>query len=57
MIIVVRKCVDCPFCFKTEPHSQCSVSTPKMRPLDEDLDRPSWCPLRREQVIVREPSA
>lgn len=57
MIIVVRKCADCPFCFKTEPHSQCSISTPKMRPLDEDLDRPSWCPLRREQIIVREPSA
>lgn len=56
MIVVVRNCSDCPFCSKGDP-ARCSVSTPKHRPLDIKLDRPSWCPLRREQVIVREPSS
>lgn len=55
MILVVHNCSDCPFCTSGEP-SKCSVSTPKHRPLDEKLQRPTWCPLRREQVIVREAS-
>ena len=55
MIIVVRKCSDCPFCSQGEP-ARCNLSTPKHRPLDPAQDRPSWCPLRREQAIVREAS-
>lgn len=55
MILVIQKCVDCPFCTQGEP-AHCSVSTPKHRPLDTKHQRPSWCPLRREQVIVRESS-
>jgi hypothetical protein len=55
MIIVVRTCSDCPFCSQGEP-ARCNLSTPKHRPLDPAQDRPSWCPLRREQAIVREAS-
>ncbi len=33
MIIVVRKCSDCPFCSQGEP-ARCNLSTPKHRPLE-----------------------
>ncbi|MFI3271538.1 MAG: hypothetical protein R3Y11_05460 [Pseudomonadota bacterium] len=54
MIRVVRECSECPFCTVDIVPAKCSVSTPKFRPLDVTLQRPTWCPLRREQVIVRE---
>ncbi len=57
MIIVVTNCKECPFVFQGEQYPECNVSTPKRRPLDPDTydrSRPSFCPLRREQVIVRE---
>ena len=53
MIIAVKDCKSCPFMQLADP-ALCKVSTPKNRPLDPALDRPTWCPLRREQMIVRE---
>lgn len=56
MIIVVRKCSpDCPFCNSLESGGlECNISTPTKRPIPEMEDKfPSFCPLRREQAIVR----
>jgi hypothetical protein len=55
MIIVVRKCMDCPFCNTLESKKmQCNVSMPSKRDIpDEGKTTPSFCPLRREQAIVR----
>jgi hypothetical protein len=53
MIIVVKKCNECPFCTIIPGEKpKCSVATPKYRVI-ETGDAPGWCPLRREQVIVR----
>lgn len=54
MITIVRKCKDCPFLTSVGENIWCNVSTPKGRSVDLDEDRPSFCPLRKEQVIVRE---
>lgn len=54
MIIIVRKCKDCPFLSELPDVSRCNISTPPRRPLHELDERPSFCPLRREQAIVRE---
>jgi len=54
MIIIVKQCLDCPFfASKDEKLGICSVSTPRHRLVAKDADRPSFCLLRREQVIVR----
>lgn len=55
MIIVVRKCNDCPFCNTMEDGKmQCNVSMPSKRPIfDGGKETPSFCPLKREQAIVR----
>ncbi|THB65819.1 MAG: hypothetical protein D6E12_11830 [Desulfovibrio sp.] len=59
MIIVTRKCDDCPFCQPVCPPEEvrrCAISNPPRRPIHEveGDERPSFCPLRREQIIVRE---
>ena len=54
MIIVVRKCKDCPFLLELPDVNRCNASNPPRRPLHDLEERPSFCPLRREQVIVRE---
>jgi hypothetical protein len=54
MIIVIRKCAECPMMRNREQGEVCAVSTPKERPIPEVAQRPNWCPLRREQIIVRE---
>jgi hypothetical protein len=55
MIIVVKKCKNCPFLTFRDEKQRCSASNPTGRPVAPDeVDRPSFCPLRREQVIVRE---
>ncbi|WP_045215369.1 hypothetical protein [Desulfonatronovibrio magnus] len=55
MIFVVKKCADCPFCNTLESNEmQCNVSTPGKRDIpDQGRAKPSFCPLRREQAIVR----
>lgn len=32
----------------------CVIATPPMRPIVEETDRPSWCKLYKEQIIVRD---
>lgn len=54
MIVVVKRCKDCPFLTQVEDNVWCNASTPKGRPVDPEAQRPSFCPLRREQVIIRE---
>jgi len=54
MIVIVRKCKDCPCLTQVDANVWCNASTPKGRPVDPEADRPSFCPLRREQIIIRE---
>lgn len=54
MIVIVKKCEDCPFAGMEDGLHVCSVATPKNRPLHDYPKRPDWCRLSREQVIVRE---
>lgn len=55
MIIVVKRCKGCPFLTFGEEMHRCNASNPTGRPVaPEEVERPSFCPLRREQVIVRE---
>ena len=56
MVIVVKKCSsECPFCNTLESgQMQCNVSMPSKRPIPEMEEKyPSFCPLKREQVITR----
>ncbi len=55
MILVVRKCFECPFCNTMESGKmQCNVSIPTKRDIpDGGKDIPYFCPLKREQAIVR----
>jgi hypothetical protein len=54
MILVVSKCAECPMVRTEDETKVCAVSTPKGRPIPDLNDRPSFCPLRREQIIVRQ---
>ena len=54
MIIVVSKCVECPFMAVVEGERVCNIAVPYQRSVGEDGERPSWCKLRKEQVIVRD---
>lgn len=55
MIWVVNACKECPFYYETDA-ARCTVATPRGRPIVTDEPRPVWCPLRKEQMIVREKS-
>jgi hypothetical protein len=58
MILVVKSCKTCPFCQVKDDNYYCKASIIELRPIGvEPDDRPSWCPLRREQFIVREAPA
>ncbi|MBG0775446.1 MAG: hypothetical protein H0S85_03320 [Desulfovibrionaceae bacterium] len=58
MIKIVKSCKDCPFCCTggtpEAPQWGCNVSTPALRLVDPEAERPRWCILRNEQYIVRE---
>ncbi|MGE4297748.1 MAG: hypothetical protein AB7E47_06935 [Desulfovibrionaceae bacterium] len=56
MIVVVKLCKECPFCRRADAGlgPQCAVSNPPDRPIPEGDQRPQWCRLGKEQVIVRE---
>jgi len=56
MILVIRTCSECPMMRTDNGANVCAVATPKNRPIPGDTDRPSWCPLRREKVIVQQPN-
>lgn len=55
MIFVVNACAACPFYFESD-RRRCTIATPKNRPIETEDPRPFWCPLGKEQVIVREKS-
>lgn len=56
MILVIRACTECPMMRTGDNAPVCAVATPKNRPIPSGADRPSWCPLRREKVIVQQPN-
>lgn len=55
MIIIVKNCFECPFCNTLENKKmQCNISNPSKRDIPGSGEGvPSFCPLRREQTIVR----
>ncbi|MFP4108353.1 MAG: hypothetical protein ACLFRQ_05205 [Desulfonatronovibrio sp.] len=55
MIIMVKKCFECPFCNTLENREmQCNISTPPKRDIpDQGRVIPLFCPLKHEQAIVR----
>jgi hypothetical protein len=54
MIFVVTKCADCPFMSTVDGHRACNIAIPHQRPIADDEERPSWCKMRKEQIIVRD---
>jgi hypothetical protein len=54
MIFVVTKCVDCPFLSMINNERTCNIATPCHRPIPIEDARPSWCKMRKEQIIVRD---
>jgi len=54
MIFVVTKCADCPFLSMVDGHRACNIAIPHHRPIPDDEERPSWCKMRKEQIIVRD---
>mgnify|MGYP000133346835 CR=1 FL=1 len=54
MILVVKNCKECPFCtIIPGERPKCNVATIKYREIETENEPPVWCPLRKEQVIVR----
>lgn len=51
---VVTACEECPFMSVLEGRRACNVATPSQRPIPEEDERPFWCKLRKEQIIVRD---
>lgn len=54
MIIIATRCVDCPFMSVVNEEQTCNIAVPRNRPITGDEDRPTWCKMRKEQVIVRD---
>ncbi|WP_456325946.1 hypothetical protein [Desulfonauticus submarinus] len=53
MVIVVKDCNKCPFCTKLDDNKKlCNITFPPYREIKGN-NLPSWCPLKKEQVIVR----
>lgn len=48
----VFACNTCPFYYQTDKR-RCNIGNPKGRPIHTEDPRPTWCPLRKESVIVR----
>ncbi|MFP4168313.1 MAG: hypothetical protein ACLFSY_05620 [Desulfonatronovibrionaceae bacterium] len=53
MIVVVKRCSQCPFCAECNGEKTCNLSVPKHREVVAERELPGWCPLNREQVIVK----
>lgn len=54
MIFIVTRCDDCPFMRMVDNERTCYIATPRHRPIPAEDDRPTWCKMRKEQVIVRD---
>ena len=52
--MVVTACDNCPFLGVFEGERVCNVGPPPRRPLPGEEDRPFWCRMRKEQIIVRD---
>jgi hypothetical protein len=52
--MTVTACDECPFLGVFEGERVCNVGPPPRRPLPGDEDRPFWCRMRKEQIIVRD---
>ena len=50
--ISVDNCPRCPFFFEDEKR-RCNVANPKGRPILSGDERPVWCALRKEVIVVR----
>ena len=48
----VDECDHCPFFFQNEKR-RCNIANPKGRPILTDGERPVWCVLRKEVVVIR----
>jgi len=54
MIFVVTKCDECPFMSMVDGLRACNVAIPRYRPIPPEDVRPTWCKMRKEQIIVRD---
>ncbi len=55
MIFVVIRCVDCPFHQEAGGKRICKVAPVMYQSIPRDeAKRPEWCPLYKEQMIVRD---
>ncbi|WP_462324460.1 hypothetical protein [Desulfoplanes sp.] len=55
MIYVVTQCTDCPFHQVHDGKRSCKVASVVHQEIPADeKKRPEWCPLRKEQMIVRD---
>ncbi|SHI47954.1 hypothetical protein [Halodesulfovibrio aestuarii] len=50
--IPVTECNDCPFYFQNEKR-RCNIANPKGRPILAECERPVWCVLRKEMVLIK----
>ncbi|OBQ51552.1 hypothetical protein [Halodesulfovibrio spirochaetisodalis] len=50
--VAVDECEDCPFFFQNEKR-RCNIANPKGRPILTDGERPVWCVLRKEVIVIR----
>ncbi len=55
MIFVITKCKDCPFHQVCDGKRSCSVASVVHQEIPAEVTkRPEWCPLYKEQMIVRD---
>jgi len=52
--IVVERCNQCPFLSFVNGRRACNVATPCRRPIFDEDERPTWCKMLKEQIIVRD---
>lgn len=50
--IAVDECEECPFFYQNE-RLRCNIANPKGRPMLDDGERPVWCVLRKEVILIR----
>ena len=50
--LAVAECENCPFYYE-DGKRRCNVANPKGRPILSEGERPVWCALRKEVIVVR----
>lgn len=51
---VVSTCAECPFLSRIDGCRACNAAIPRYRPMRDEEERPFWCKMRKEQIIVRD---